>query len=242
MNLLVEILKKNKWICDKDPHCKDKRAMAHTYLEIYEKLFNIFQNEPINFLEIGVLKGASLRLWHSYFVNANIYGVDLFTRGWKGTSFDEVEKYLSDCERIQLLRLDSCSNNLDLKKERESILSDFNKFNIIVDDGSHEMDDQIQTFYNFKPFLHEDGLYIIEDIGWTNNQEFEPSDILNHLPSEFQIIDMRFPEKVDNALVIFYNKNSKYADYFDSIMKSKFWETQYEFSYEYVYKKWKNII
>ena len=49
-----------------------------TYFDVYDKLFNKYQNKKITFVEVGVQYGGSLFMWQNYFgENARIIGIDL---------------------------------------------------------------------------------------------------------------------------------------------------------------------
>lgn len=236
---LVEILSHYKWDCDKDPNCGNKIYPGHTYLEVYDKLFFPFQHESINVLEIGILRGISLKLWSKYFSKANIYGFDTFERtNWEGCSYEEVQKFLQDEPRVKLAKVNSCSNNIEDSINRVELLDTFpdNFFHIIIDDGSHELNDQIKTYHNFKPKLSKEGIYIIEDIGITNSQPFHPQELIKQLP-EFKLLDMRYPEKHDNALAIFYQENTAKTNHYQQYYDSKHWLTAPEFHIDYIHRK-----
>ena len=48
------------------------------YYPIYERVFSKLRLEPIKLLEIGVYKGASLRVWHNYFHSGStVVGIDV---------------------------------------------------------------------------------------------------------------------------------------------------------------------
>ena len=50
----------------------------HHYLPIYESLFKKYSGKKIKVLEIGVLRGGSLKLWKEYFgADAQSYGIDI---------------------------------------------------------------------------------------------------------------------------------------------------------------------
>ena len=51
--------------------------ICHDYLRIYEREFSKWRDSEIHLLEIGVNKGASIKLWLEYFTYASIYGVDI---------------------------------------------------------------------------------------------------------------------------------------------------------------------
>jgi hypothetical protein len=238
---LVEILKHYKWDCDKDPHCGNKIFPGHTYLEVYDKLFAPFQHKQINVLEIGILRGISLKLWSEYFSEASIYGFDTFERtSWEGCSQDKVQQFLKDYNRVTLSKVNSCSTDFNESMNRAEILNNIPDgfFHVIIDDGSHELNDQVQTYHNFKSKLNKEGVYIIEDIGITNNLTFDPQELIEILP-DFKLIDMRYPEKHDNALAIFYEEGTSKTAHYQQYYDSKHWLTAPEFKTEYIYSKQK---
>ena len=95
--------------------------------------------------------GTSLRAWRDYFPDAQIYGADL----QPDTQFsdDRIRTYLCDST--------SCQSVKELWSEH--LRGVF--FDVIVDDGSHRSEDQLETLSNFYPMLRNGGFYFIEDIG-----------------------------------------------------------------------------
>ena len=70
---LIDILKAKRYNTDKHT--------VHQYIqEYYENAFSKYKNKSISLLEIGVLYGESLKLWHDYFTNIELYGIDIFKR------------------------------------------------------------------------------------------------------------------------------------------------------------------
>ena len=238
---LVQILQHYKWDCDKDPNCGNKMFPAHTYLEVYDKLFNVYQHEDINVLEIGILRGTSMKLWHEYFSKATIWGIDTFERiSWPGCKFNEVTETLKEYKRAKLAQINTCSTDFNDTTIRNKFLDSIPDgfFHIIIDDGSHELNDQVCTYNNLKSKLNRDGIYIIEDIGITNSIPFNPKLIIDKIP-ELSLIDMRYQEKHDNALAIYYDPESIHYMHHNCYILSKQWETALEFTYEYILNKQK---
>ena len=120
------------------------------YLNEYEEKLKPYQKLPINFFEIGVLNGGSLEIFSKYFSNAElILGCDIDSK---------CEKLTFAESNIKCIIGDA--NNSEIKNE---IIKN-PKFDIILDDGSHNSDDIIKTFCNYFNHLKEGGLYIIEDL------------------------------------------------------------------------------
>jgi GR25 family glycosyltransferase involved in LPS biosynthesis len=158
--------------------------VASKYTGVYEFLLNPLKDEKIKLLEIGVgtvsktpldgmshvpstmygwkethqnyNPGASLRGWRDFFVNGEIYGVDI------------QPDCLIEEERIKTFIFDSRST----EKTNQHFEDD--SLNIIIDDGNHDPNFQIHTIINFYKKLKNHGLYIIEDV-------FEPETVRNYL-------------------------------------------------------------
>lgn len=141
----------------------------HSYSDQYFDLLNFFKDKYKNILEIGVgtkevmrdisgesyVPGASLRAWRDYFLNANIFGLDIE----KTVLFSE--------DRIKCFYTDQ-SNAEELHKSINEIKINTNdsnlKFDLIIDDGSHIPVHMINSFNTLKEYLNINGIYIIEDI------------------------------------------------------------------------------
>jgi len=118
------------------------------YFEIYERYFEQFREKKPRFLEIGVQYGGSLRMWEKYFANATIFGIDI-NPDCKNLQTDEIKILIgSQNDKIFLQDASKKLDNLD----------------IIIDDGGHTMEQQINTFEILFPILNQGGIYICEDV------------------------------------------------------------------------------
>ena len=124
----------------------DKSSKCHNYTAVYEQMFSGIRDEPLKILEIGIAAGASLRMWLDYFPNAEVHGVDI--------TLEHLETALINNERVHL-----CLGNQNDKDFLDSMETDFD---IIIDDGSHQVADQIFTFKCLWP--NTKLLYVIEDV------------------------------------------------------------------------------
>jgi hypothetical protein len=113
----------------------------------YEKIFQPFRNDPINYLEIGIAAGGSLEWARDYFKQGSkIQGIDLkIPRDIEG-----VEMYCIDQKDKVGLKSFGIGNGL---------------FDVIIDDGAHTKDLSENTFNSLYPYLKTNGIYIIEDWG-----------------------------------------------------------------------------
>ena len=148
-------------------HCSDKGTL-HSYIPVYNDLFDSLKNKPIKLLEIGVSRGYSLFTWKNYFKNAElIMGIDYQPR----ITFKK--------EGVKLLYCDI--NNMDYVNKNLDNL----KFDIIIDDGSHNINDQIFAFNYLKSRLNPNGIYVIEDV-----QNLE-NDLPQFNPQPNKVYDLR---------------------------------------------------
>ncbi len=133
----------------KNPYGKNSKIIiGHGFGEFYEKHFKKLKNKKFNFLEIGTWEGASLASFYNYFNKAYIYGID---RNFKN-------KYSS--KRLKFLYCDTTKIS-DLTKIQKKISK--KKFLIIIDDGSHLLNDIIHNLKFFFKFLDNGGYYVVED-------------------------------------------------------------------------------
>ncbi len=126
-----------------EKHKTDKGPSCHNYTEAYESMFAGIRDEKLKILEIGVLDGASLRMWCDYFPNAEIHGMDVD----------------SDCHAFADDRITIHIGDQGDRWDLDRIGKDFD---IVIDDGSHRVDDQIFTFKRLWPNTRL--LYIVEDV------------------------------------------------------------------------------
>lgn len=121
----------------------------HHYFDIYHNHFSRFRGKEVKILEIGVFHGGSLQMWKEYFGDqAFIYGVDI------NPKCQELEE-----ERIKIFIGDQADRNfLKMLKNEIGIVD------IIIDDGGHLMDQQINSFEELYPAVSETGIYLVEDL------------------------------------------------------------------------------
>jgi polysaccharide deacetylase 2 family uncharacterized protein YibQ len=149
---LLDILNEKKYRTD-------KHTDHHYIQQFYDEAFLSFRESNLNFLEIGVWNGESMKLWADYFINAkNIVGVDVFIR----TPMQKVKENLSK-HKTTLHQLNSVNCSIEEFNNFSKLYPE--GFDIIIDDGSHVFNDQITTYNKFKLLMKKGGIYIIEDMG-----------------------------------------------------------------------------
>ncbi len=119
------------------------------YLPIYERHFSRFVNRPLTILEIGCLHGGSLQMWKKYFgPHATIVAIDI-----------DASAKAHEEDQISIRIGDQSDQNFLL-----NLVEEFGEFDIIIDDGSHICEHQIQSFKVLYPYVKENGIYAVEDL------------------------------------------------------------------------------
>lgn len=127
-----------------------KNSKYNNYGKYYEKYINKFLYKEISYLEIGISKCESLFAMREYFTNAkNIVGID---SNPYCITFEQKQKNI-------FIEIGKQNNELFLKKVNDK----YGNFDIIIDDGSHELNDILVSFNTLFPLLNDKGVYIIEN-------------------------------------------------------------------------------
>ena len=163
------------------------KGTVHSYIPEYERLLSPYREKNIKLLEVGIAYGESLEMWHEYFSKGKIYGVDIHT--------NEIGPYLND-ERFDISIIDA--TNPLIKSYFEG-----DKFDIIIDDGSHRFEDQVKTFNLLRDHMNEGGIYIIEDVANLDSVKKEFLH-LKGLSWECEIIDLRDKKNRQDDVLIAY--------------------------------------
>ncbi|MCL2925167.1 MAG: tetratricopeptide repeat protein [Trichodesmium sp. MAG_R04] len=131
-----------------------------SYLPTYDLVLKSRINTNVRLLEIGVQNGGSLEIWSEYFPTAKlIVGCDINP---------ECAELNYEDPRIRVIIGDA--NN---DKVRKNIIGLCQRFDVIIDDGSHKSSDIVKSFATYFPFLEDRGVYIVEDMHtsyWKNYQ------------------------------------------------------------------------
>lgn len=121
--------------------CSDK-GTTHSYIPFYEELFAEHRQVRARVLELGVFNGHSLELWAGYFTDGQVWGVDLSPV----QVVPQVGMLVGDCTDPGVVgRLPG-------------------GWDVVIDDASHRVQDQIGSFLLLAPKLAPGGLYVIEDV------------------------------------------------------------------------------
>jgi 23S rRNA U2552 (ribose-2'-O)-methylase RlmE/FtsJ len=189
------------------------------YFPLYEKHFSKFIDRSPRILEIGIQKGGSCEMW------ANFFG--------KGTLIDGVD-LKPRCKETDYLKIHTGDQGSKLFWDN-FINTCSHKFDIIIDDGSHDNPHQILTLIKTYNLLNDGGIYWCEDThtsyyenvrvvdgGYQNSKSFV----------EFtkKLIDVIHSEHTKYAIDVGPTPNSKQVDQelvniFDKIQGIHFYDS-----------------
>tara|TARA_R110000744_G_scaffold211711_2_gene330825 strand:- start:2085 stop:2801 length:717 start_codon:yes stop_codon:yes gene_type:complete len=190
----------------------DKGPNGNHYANWYENWFLSIKDKVNDVCEIGVDNNSSLLAMADYFPNANFIGLDL------------LDKSKFNTERITTQILDQGST-----EHLNQFIYDCNfkklQFDIIIDDGSHDVGHQQSTFGKFFQLIKPGGIYIIEDMGSSylvpNISEMY-GNIQTQLKSKNNTIDFLNDRPfnsfwISNKDIDYINKNIDYVSIFDRV-------------------------
>lgn len=146
---------------------------SHRFCDFYEFHLSAWRNRPIRLLEIGICKGASLRMWEEFFPNGEIVGID---------SLAEPGSMLVNEGRIKSFQVDQ-GDALALTHLRNF----GGPFDIVIDDGSHfthHQDTSYAIFSGAPIFIWED-LHTSRMPGYVTTKRVLPLDRARQLAQDF---------------------------------------------------------
>lgn len=159
----------------------DKNSV-HSYITgFYEKEFIKYKNKKINFLEVGIRKGGSIKLWSEYFTKSNIIiGVDIAP--------NDIESSFKNINSVQYYFGNAYSSEIADKVP---------ELDIFLDDGPHTKESQIDAIKYYLPKIKSEGVFIIEDvqdISWFNSFDEEVNKLKlknSQFNYEVEYVDLR---------------------------------------------------
>ena len=188
---------------------KGNLNFTHNYTCFYNAIFKNLRQQKLNIFEVGLGSVdteinfhmsysnknyqplASLKAWKEYFYNSEIYGADVDPKILK--NYDRIKTFFVD-----MLDEDSIKN----------MWANINKkMDIIIDDGFHSFEANINFYKNSINFLNKDGFYIIEDI---HRKPINIKKFFNFFKKNninFQIIDLKHSNNIKDNCLILIKKN-----------------------------------
>jgi len=176
------------------------------YFPVYEKHFGRLREKPIKVLEIGILNGGSLEMWRHYFgPDAEIVGIDI-NPACKEHEFPGVHVRIGDQSDEQFL---------------QSLLDEFGEFDLVIDDGSHQVAHVKKTFEYLYPRIASNGIYFIEDTHaayWSSHGgSLTHPDSINNV-AKGMIDKINADHTRGQIMPDYYTRNTKCMSVYDSIV------------------------
>jgi hypothetical protein len=181
---------------------------CHNYTSYYNRIFQEYKelDRKLNILEIGVYKGASIKMLNDYFGRdkCDIYGIDI-----------DFSLNTYNADNVHYYKVNQNSH-----EEIEKFINDIGniKFDIIIDDGSHQPEHQFHSLLYLYKHVNEYGIYILEDLHtwvWESQTFNSPLYFLNfyNFPSHLLAHERNeLTEAIKNVNInIRQNKKSPYC-------------------------------
>ena len=163
------------------------KGTAHSYIDVYAE--HLTKRFGVNFLEIGVQLGHSIAMWQDYFMESQVYGIDVTL---SNVIFDNLQSVYV-CDATVQEQVDSCFEG--------------KTFDYIIDDGSHRVEDQIKSLEIFYSYLKDSGKYFIEDIDGDSNL-LSIKNYLDKNNMSYKFYDLRkIKNRYDDILIVITKEN-----------------------------------
>ena len=159
---------------------------THSYLELYEKLLFCKKEIAQNVLEIGIgdfgeKNGGSIKLWRDYFINANIFALDILP-------IESVIDELINDPKVTLYTKTDAYNKEFVEKK---FLNQNIKFDFILDDGPHTLESMKNCIQLYSSLMTDNGILIIEDVQSWDWIEILSNEVPIHLKPYIKSYDLR---------------------------------------------------
>lgn len=176
------------------------------YFPIYEKHLSSWRNKSVTFIEIGVSQGGSLQMWRRFFgPMATIIGIDINPT----------------CARYEEPGINIRIGDQSDKSFLKSLIDEFGLPDIVLDDGSHQMDHIIRTFEYLYPQLSKNGLYIVEDLHTAYNEQYGGGLYSSNSFIELSkdLIDRLYADHTNGLIEAdFFSKNTFGINFYESVL------------------------
>ena len=129
---------------------------AHGYSKYYELYLKDLKQKRLSIIEIGSFYGNASAALFFYFNSSNIYSADINP----------------DMYRYQSNRLYSFYSNTSLEQSiTKDIIEKKIKFDVVIEDASHMLKDQIISLFMLFPLLNSKGIFFIEEIDFPETRD-----------------------------------------------------------------------
>jgi hypothetical protein len=179
----------------------DKHS-RHSYAFVYAEL--IKKHKSLSLLEIGLGStngfpygglnpGGSIKAWREFSPECLLVGMDIDSE-----AVNQINEHGFVLDQTS-------SKSIEVTTKAVAELSP--KFDLIIDDGFHDIHANIRTYLGFQHLLSTEGTYVIEDV----HSSLVPfwALLAPSLPGKMRILDLSFlrPDTDDNVLILFTPKD-----------------------------------
>lgn len=179
---------------------KNKRIDAHGYSKIYERYFEKIRNANLNVLELGSFYGNAAGAFYYYFKNSNIYSGDICP---------DLFRYKS--QRLKNFYINT-SSEISIKKD---LIDNQRIFNVIIEDASHTLKDQIISLFMLFKILSPKGIFICEELDFPETRK--DMNINNEYPDLKNILKAIKSNRDFNSKYIKEEDKKYFLDNFNTI-------------------------
>ena len=179
---------------------KNKRIDAHGYSKIYERYFEKIRNANLNVLELGSFYGNAAGAFFYYFKNSSIYSGDICP---------DLFRYKS--QRLKNFYINT-SSEISIKKD---LIDNQRIFNVIIEDASHTLKDQIISLFMLFKILSPKGIFICEELDFPDTRK--DMNINNEYPDLKNILKAIKSNKDFNSKYIKEEDKKYFLDNFNTI-------------------------
>ena len=141
---------------DKPSKDKKEEVVSHGYAKIYEKYFYKYKEKRLNIIELGSFYGNASAAFFFFFKNSQIYSADI-----------NPDMYIYRSKRLKNFFTDTSSRS----SIENDIIKKNVKFDLIIEDASHMLKDQIISLFILFKILKPGGYFIIEEIDFPEKRE-----------------------------------------------------------------------
>ena len=179
---------------------KNKRIDAHGYSKIYERYFEKIRNANLNVLELGSFYGNAAGAFFYYFKNSSIYSGDICP---------DLFRYKS--QRLKNFYINT-SSEISIKKD---LIDNQRIFNVIIEDASHTLKDQIISLFMLFKILSPKGIFICEELDFPETRK--DMNINNEYPDLKNILKSIKSNRDFNSKYIKEEDKKYFLDNFNTI-------------------------
>jgi predicted O-methyltransferase YrrM len=144
-------------------------------LETFDRFFSSRADDsPLRTIfEIGVWDGGSTAFWFEYFRPEKLVAVDWLRR----EDSDYFRGYVDSRGIADRLKTYWGVDQGDAERLREIVDNEFaGPLDLVIDDGSHMLEETTTSFQTLFPLLRRGGLYVLEDWNWELNPDCRAPD------------------------------------------------------------------